>query len=440
MPLLALTMSFRDVPLEDLERAAIRSGELDEALPCLLRAPDVREALALSTCNRTEIYAWVKDPDAATEQIRLFLEDLKELPIGWTRTRTIVLQGDDVIRHLFAVTSGLDSMVTGETEIQGQVRRAYKTATAVAAVGPHLHGLFRWALEAGKRTRSTTGLARAKDSFPRAAVRAIDATLGGVEGHEVLVVGNGKMATAAIRSLLHAEAKVRVATRRSDAAEEIADSFDVGTLQLDELEDALAEADAAVFATSATEPLIGTSAFRRIIRARAGQPLAVVDLGLPRNIHPSTAELDGGKDGFDLFDLARLDRDGFTAPGGREAQIGAANQVALIEAEKCVAWFRSKPADAVVAAIQAQAHDVAEREAAIASRIPGLDDRQRAAVEQAIRRTVRKVVHTPTLRAKEASVRGDEGLLQAARWLFGIDGTHEGALEGDAPRQKGAAR
>ena len=431
MPLLAMTISYRDVPLEDLERAAIRTEELADALPCLLRAPDVREALVLSTCNRIEIYTWAKDPEGATEQVRLFLEDLKDLPIGWTRTRSLILLGDDVIRHLFSVTAGLDSMVTGESEIQGQVRAAYKTAAALGAVGPHLHGLFRWALEAGKRTRSTTGLTRARDSFPRAGVRAIDATLGGVSGRDVLVVGSGKMAAASIRALAHAGARVQIAARRLEAAEELADQLDAVALPLHGIEEALVQADAAVFATSATEPLIGPPAFARIITGRGGRPLAVVDLGLPRNIHPDTAELDGGKDGFDLFDLARLDHDGYTAPGGREAQIGAANEVALIEAEKCVAWFRSKPADAVVAAIQDQASQVAEREAAMAAKIPGLDERQRAAVEQAIRRTVRKVVHTPTVRAKEACARGDETLLQAARWLFGIDGMTENDLAPD---------
>ncbi len=439
MPLVALAIGYRDVPLEDLERAAIRPEELSEALPCLLRAPDVREALVLSTCNRIEIYTWAKDPDAAAEQIRLFLEDLKDLPMGWTRSRSVVLVGDDVIRHLFGVTAGLDSMITGESEIQGQVRAAYKTAAAHGAVGPHLHGLFRWALEAGKRTRSSTGLARARESFPRAGVRAIDAILGGVEGREVVVVGNGRMATASVRALSHAGASVLIAARRPEAAEELADEFDAAALALDALEGSLVTADAAVLATSATEPLLGPSAFRRIIAARGGRPLAVVDLGLPRNVHPDTAQLDGGKDGFDLFDLARLDHEGYTVPGGREAQIGAAHEVALIEAEKCVAWFRSKPADAVVAAIQAQAKDVAEREAAAAARIPGLDERQRAAVEQAIRRSVRKVVHTPTVRAKEASARGDDLLLQAARWLFGI----EGADETGAPHpagSKGAAR
>ena len=440
MTLLTLTMGYREFPLADLERAAIRPEELEDALPCLLRAPDVREAVVLSTCNRVETYTWVKDPGAATDQIRLFLEDLKELPMGWTRARTRVLLGDDVIRHLFAVTAGLDSMVTGESEIQGQVRSAYRSAAALGAVGPHLHGLFRWALESGRRTRSSTGLSRARDSFPRAAVRAIDATLQEVAGREVLVVGSGRMASASIRALEAAGARIGVAARRLEAAEELADQHNGFALPLHAVEDALLAADAAVFATSAPEPLIGPSAFRRVITGRSGRRLTVVDLGLPRNVHPDVAELDGGKDGFHLFDLTRLDRDGFTVPGGREAQIDAAHEVILIEADRCVAWFRSKPADAVVTAIQARAAQVAEEEAAHAARISGLDERQRAAVEQAIRRTVRKVVHTPTVRAKEACARGDENLLQAARWLFGIDGREEQpAVEPDGSvRSEGA--
>jgi len=422
MPLLSLTMTHQDLPLDELERTSIPAELLPEALPCLLRAPEVREALVLSTCNRTEVYAWVGDPDVAAAQIRLFLEDLKDLPIGWTAPRFHASVGDDVIRHTFTVTAGLDSMVLGESEIQGQVRKAYKQAAELGAVGPHLHGLFRWALEAGKRVRHTTGLNRASDSFPKASVRAIDRVLGTVEGKEVLVVGNGKMAVASMRALEHAGARLGVVARRLEAAEELAAEFNAFALPMHALEDAMTAADAVVFATATRAPLIGVAGIRQILATRAGRPFVVVDLGLPRNVDPDVAPLDGGKDGFWLYDLAGLDDAGYTVPGGRDAQLAAAADVTATEAERCVAWFRSKPADAVVAAIQAQAMRVAEEEAAIATKkIHGLDERQRAAVEQVIEQTVRKVVHTPTIRAKEAMARGDENLLQAARWLFGLE-------------------
>jgi glutamyl-tRNA reductase len=420
MALLALCMSHRHVPLGDLERATIAEDELARALPCLLRAPDVREAIVLSTCNRVEIYAWVREPEAAAEQISLFLEDLKQLPTGWTRSRVRILRGDEVIRHLFTVAAGLDSMVVGESEIQGQVRAAYTRAAALGAVGPHLHGLFRWALEAGKRTRTRVGLTRGQGSFPRAAVRAIEASLGGVSGRDVVVVGAGRIAASTARALARARARPRIVARRLEAAEHLAAEVGATAAPLERLEELLSEADAAVFATAAPEPLIGGDAFRRILRARRGGPLVVVDLGLPRNVDPDVASV-GDAEALRLFDIDGLDRAGFTVPGGREAQLRAAADIVLVEAERCAAWFRTKPADAVVAAIQAQAARVAEAEARAAARIAGLDERQRAAVERAIRRTVRKIVHTPTVRTKEACARGDEVLLRAAEWLFGLE-------------------
>jgi glutamyl-tRNA reductase len=202
------------------------------------------------------------------------------------------------------------------------------------------------------------------------------------------------------------------------------------------VEDALVTADAVIFATSAPEPLLGSDGIERILRSRDGNELVLVDLGLPRNVDPSVAGVESEPGRFELFDIARLDLEAFTDIGGREAQLGAAADIAVTEAERCVAWFRSKPADAIVAAIQAQAAGIAEQELAYAARrLPGLDERQQRAVEQVIRRTARKLVHMPTVRAKEACSRGDDALLEAAGWLFGIDGgldehtRREGAVE-----------
>ena len=437
MRLLAFTVTYHEAPLAELERVAVPAAALDEALPCLLRAPDVKESVVLSTCNRTEVYAWVDEPEAATDQIALFLEDLRDLKPGWVREHCRVLQGDDVIRHLFTVAAGLDSMVQGESEIQGQVRNAYRVASGLGAVGPHLHGLFRWALEAGKRARATTGLSRTKYSFPRAAVHAIDSALDGITGKEVLVVGSGKMALSSLRALSAAGARSGVAARRVQAAEELADHYDAFALPLHAMEDALITADAAIFATSTEEPLLDRATLERILTARDGNPLVLVDLGLPRNIDPDAANAEPNGRRFELYDIERLDRDAFTVPGGREQMLGAAQDVTVTEAERCVAWFRSKPADAVVTAIQAQAEHVAALEFEHAlHRIPGLDERQREALEQVIHRTVRKLVHTPTVRAKEAMTRGDDSVLQAARWLFGIDGE----LEDHVTQTEGAPR
>lgn len=421
MNVVALSATYRTAPLGELERAAVAAGTLDEALPCLLRAPDVLETVVLSTCNRTEIYAWVADPRAAFEQLALYFEELRSLPEGWVREHCTFMLGEDAVRHLFVVSAGLDSMVRGESEIQGQVRAAYRQATELGAVGPHLHALFRSALESGKRARHGTGLSRFADSLPHAATRAIAGVLGGVEGREVLIVGSGKIASAAMRSLRAAGARVAIVARRLSSAEDLAERVGGVALPFDAIDEALAAADAAVFATAAPHPLVGRDDLIRGLSARDGDPLVVVDLGLPRNVDPALGGLPRGTRRLELFDLERLDRDGYSGDGGRNLELTRAAQIVREESDRCVAWFRARPADSVAAALQARADRIAAAEVTVAlRRIGGLDERQRAAVEHAIRHGIRRIVHLPTVRAKQASASGDDAVVEATRWLFDL--------------------
>lgn len=252
------------------------------------------------------------------------------------------------------------------------------------------------------------------------------------------MVGSGKMALSSLRALEAAGARAGVAARRVDVAEDLANRFGAFALPLHVMEDALVTADAAIFATSTPEPLLGPEAVARILEERDGNPLILIDLGLPRNVDPEVARLEGNAHPFALYDLERLDRDEFTVRGGHEDMLTAASEIATTEAERCVAWFRSKPADAIVAAIQGRAARIADAEVANALRkISGLDERQREALELAIRRTVRKLVHVPTTRAKEACTRGDDDVLEAARWLFGIDDEeHEHVQPNDEKKER----
>jgi glutamyl-tRNA reductase len=430
MKLVAVTVSHHTTTLEDLERVTIAPDELPAALPCLLRAPDAVEAIALSTCNRTDVYAWTRNPEEAAEQIRFYLEDLKGLPTGWLSERSDAHLGNDAIHHLFRVAAGLDSMVQGEAEIQGQVRRAYTAAASLGTVGPHLHALFRWALETGKRARSEARLDRSKDSFPRAAVRALEAVFGELKERNIIVVGNGEMASASFRTLVEAGARTGVAARRPEAAEEMAGGLATFVLPIERLEEALVSADAAVFATGSPSPLIEREALGRVLASRDGSPLALVDLGLPRNVHPDVAELEEQQ--LVLYDLGRLDRESLTGTVDRNAQLSRMREIALEEAERCADWFRSKPADEVISAIQGQAERVAEEEAArIARKFKGLDERQQAEIAAAVRHGIRRIVHVPTVRAREACKRGDEGFLDAARWLFALDDPAHAVPDGD---------
>jgi glutamyl-tRNA reductase len=385
----------------------------------------VLETVVLSTCNRTEIYAWVRDPEAAFDQLGLYFEELQSLPEGWVREHCGFLIGEETIRHLFAVAAGLDSMVRGESEIQGQVRTAYKQAAELGAAGPHLHALFRWALECGKRARNGTGLSKIADSLPHSATRAIEAVLHGVDGREVLVVGSGKVAAGAVRSLRAAGARVAVVARRLDAARDLATRLGGSALPFDAVDEALAAADAAVFATAAPHPLVDRTDVVRALAERNGGSLVIVDLGVPRNVDPTLSTVPRARRGLELYDLERLDREGFTGPEAREQELSRAAGIVDEEADRCISWFKARPADAIATAIQARGDEVAAAEVALAlRRMPGLGDRQREAIEQAIRHGIRRILHVPTVRTKQACARGDDAVLEAARWLFDLEVDH----------------
>ena len=423
MALVALSLSHKTAALTDLERASIRPAALGDVISRLLMANDVLEAAVLSTCNRTEVYAWAGRSDEAISQVSAILQDFQGLPKGWISERSAVHYGEAVIHHLFLVVSGLDSMVPGEAQIQGQVRETYRIASEMASAGPNLHTLFRWALEAGKKARTDTALAGARRGLSKAAVETVSARLGDLSGKEIMMVGTGKMAGLAIPILREQGAEVRVATRRMEVASKLAARLGVSAIPIQDLPKELGEADAAVFATVAPHYVLTTDHVRQITPTRRHGPLLVIDLGLPRNVEPGV----GQAEGIDLYDLERLNAEGFTGSREWDRELEKARDIALTEARSCADAFREKVAHDLVSQIHEAAEEVASAELERAmKKVPDLDDQERDIIEAAVRRAVRKLIHTPTVKAKEAASHGDEETLTAARYLFGIrDGEDE---------------
>jgi len=421
--LVGVSLSHKTAAMSDLERVSIRPAALGDVLSRLLMENDVMEAAVLSTCNRTEAYVWAEDADRAISQVSRTLEDFEGLSKGWVSDRSAVHFGDAVIHHLFMVVAGLDSMVPGEAQIQGQVRETYRAASEIGSVGPRLHTLFRWALEAGKKARTDTALADARRGLSKAAVGAVQQKLGDLMGKEILMVGTGKMAGLAIPILREAGAEVEVATRRTEVASTLAARLGVSAIPINDMPKALETADAVVFATVAPHFVLTQAMASRAAAARGDRdPLLMIDLGLPRNVEPSAGELTQ----IDLYDLERLNEEGLT--GGREwdRELEHAKEIALAEARDCAKAFRAKAADELVSRLHNDAEEVATAELERAmSKMGDLDDQSKEAMEAAVRRAVRKLIHTPTVKAKEAASQGDEDVLTAARFLFGIEAQDE---------------
>src|SRR3954454_6338186 len=279
--LLALGVSHKSSPLELRERLALTEGRAVGVLRELTASDQVREAAAISTCNRTELYLVVADPVEA-ESVALGVLS-READIRPTELvgHLYSHRGSEAARHLFRVTSGLDSMIVGEAEIQGQVKRAYELALVEGATGPILNRLFRGALTAGGRARSETGVSERGLSISSVAVELARRTLGDLSDRRVLVIGAGETAELTARALVaRGVDTVFIANRRYDRAIGLAQRFGGEAVRIDELPSRLLEADIVVSATHSPHHIVERDDLREVMRQRDGRPLLIVDIAV----------------------------------------------------------------------------------------------------------------------------------------------------------------
>ncbi|HZM32014.1 MAG TPA: glutamyl-tRNA reductase, partial [Acidimicrobiales bacterium] len=244
MSVVVIGLNHRTAPLDLLERMAVGEGQLPKALHDLCTRPNLSEALVLSTCNRTEVYAVAERFHGAYSDIRGFLGDFSFLPPEDFADHLYVHYDTAAVAHLMSVASGLDSAVLGESEIQGQVKVAWERARDEGAAGPTLNLLLRHALEAGKRARSETGIARNITSVSQAAVVMAGEHIGGITGRTVLVLGAGEMGEGMAVALAGAGAgRVLVANRTPGRAAALAARIGGEPVPLVDLPERLAEAD-----------------------------------------------------------------------------------------------------------------------------------------------------------------------------------------------------
>jgi glutamyl-tRNA reductase len=307
-------------------------------------------------------------------------------------------------------------MVVGEAQILGQLRRAYGAAGEGA--GRTLHELFQKALKVGKRAHSETGIDEAGRSLVSVGLERALAVVGPLEGRSALIVGSGSMGALAGATLRRGGvADVVVANRTRENADRLATSLEGRGTGLDGLEDALVEADVVVSSTGATGLVICRDLLARAVARRGGRPLALLDLALPRDVDPAVRDLPGVTL-VDLEELALVLKDSQTG-----ADVEAVRTIVAQEVGSFLAWQRASLVAPTVAALRARADQVVSAEVArLSGRVPDLSDHDRAEVQQALRRVVDKLLHTPTVRVKElADATGGVSYTEALQELFGLD-------------------
>ncbi len=427
--LLALGVSHKTAPLDLRERLSLTEGNATGALRELTAVDGIHEAAAISTCNRTELYLIVSDPVEAESKALSVLTRQAEIRPTELLGHLYSLRSTEAARHLMQVTAGLDSMILGEAEIQGQVKRAYELALVEGGTGPILNRLFRGALAAGGRAREETGISQKGVSIPSVAVELAHRALGDLTDRRVLMVGAGETAELVARALVaRGVHTVFVANRHYDRAIGLAQQFDGNAVRFDDLPEQLAEADIVVSATNSPHHIVERRELAEVMAARPGRALMLIDIAVPRDVDPECREVAG----VGVFDIDDVQQIAERNASGREAEAKRAELIIEAELDRFERWLASLEVVPTIAALRGRGDEIVARVLAEnESRWESLSEADHERMQALAKAIASRLLHEPTLRVRRAAGEEDAHfLLGALRELFGLD--VETAPEGEA--------
>jgi glutamyl-tRNA reductase len=417
--LLALGASHKTAPLALRERLAVTDAAAERLLHELVEHPSISEAVVLSTCNRIELYVVVADPVEAESIVLAMLARRAGIRPTELVEGIYALRNCDAARHLFRVTAGLDSMVVGEVEIQGQVKRAYETALENRTTGSLTNRLFRGALAAGKRARTETRISVGHASVASVAVDLAEEAIGDLQTRPVLIVGAGETAELTARALHdHGVKSMFVANRRRERAQALAERFGGETVSLDALDDQLELADIVVTSTASPHVLIEAERLARVMERRGRRPLLLIDLAVPRDIDPECASLDG----VSLCDIDGLQAQVDSHRLVRKAEARKAEGLVEEDIQSFAGWLGSLEVVPTLSALRRHGAGIADSVVAEnAGRWEALSERDAERIETIAQTVVNRLLHEPTLRLRQLDPDHRHARLQLLRELFGLD-------------------
>lgn len=401
MSTLVLGLNHHRTPIEVLERVALSVESQTALSTAALESPDIAEVVVISTCNRIEVYAEVSAFHGAVADLTAALASVTGVAADDLVDHLELQYGEAAIAHVFNVAAGLDSMAIGEAQILGQLRDSLSAGQSTGAVGSGLNSLLQQALRTGKQVRTETGLDRVSRSLVEVGLAQAVAELGPLDELTVLVVGAGAMSALSATTAHRLGATVTVVSRTEDRARALADRLAATSRPIEELGEALSEADVVLSCTGATGIVVDLPSVAAAQVARAGRPQVYIDLAMP---HDVAAEV-GSLRGVTRLGLAEL---GSALGGGEDlAEVRAARSVVADAVTRHLGDRAAQVVVPTVTAMRAAAAEIVAREIErFDQRTPDLTQAQRAEVHLAVHRVVEKLLHRPTVRVKEMAVDG----------------------------------
>jgi glutamyl-tRNA reductase len=418
MEIVLVGLNHRTAPVEVRERVSFTAEQARRAAEELRARGILEETLVLSTCNRSEVYG--VPPESSHESapgLSTFLSEFHAVRPDVLGVSLYHHYDHEAVRHLFRVAAGLDSMLLGEAEILGQVREAYRFAHEQGATGPVLNRLFQGALEVGKRVRAETDLGTRPMSVAAAGVKLAERIFGKLSERKALVLGAGTNSEQVVTHLRdRGIAQLHVMNRSRDRAEELAKQYGGKVVGWGEWEAALQSPDVVVSSVSAEEPVLRREIVERAMAARGNRALFLMDLGVPRNIDPSVAELYNVYvyNTDDLSEIVQQNRN------ARESEIPKAQGIIDEHVSKFLSWQASVELVGLVDALRAKMRE--ERASFIRSRMEPmkhLTETDRAQVEKLMDEMLEKLLLEPAQRLRgERELRRKIQNVEALRDLF----------------------
>jgi glutamyl-tRNA reductase len=418
--LITLGISHKTAPVQLRERLALTQTAVRGFLQDIVADPDVHEAVVISTCNRTELTLVVGDPVGAESAVLGKLAKLAHVRPTELTESIYSPRNCDAARQLFRVCAGLESMIVGEAEIQGQVKRSYEEALAAGTTGPLTNRLFTAALQAGKRVRSETSIGLGRASISSVAVDLAMGALGDVSDRHVVIIGAGETSELTARAMADRGVQTMfVANRHADRAQAMAERFGGGVVALEELPTALEFADVVVASTASPHPILGVEELELVMRARGHRPLLLVDIAVPRDIDPACRDITG----VELYDMDDLQAAVAHTISTREAEAHRADEIVEEEIQRFAGWLGSLAVQPTIRALRAYGDAIVEQ---VLTENEGRweqpSERDIARIEAVARSVMNRVLHEPTLHLRTLGDARSHGRLQIMRELFGLEG------------------
>jgi len=413
-------LSHRTAPVEVRETLALDAHALPEACKRLSAMEEVEECLVLSTCNRSEAVAVLRDGVSGADVLHRFWSSIAVGGRSPSAEHYFTLHGRDSLRHLFRVAASLDSMVVGEPQILGQLKQSYGVAKGIGALHGALDMLTTRSFQVAKRVRTETGIGENAVSISFAAVELARRIFGQLRGKRVLILGAGKMSELAARHLRQAGAEhIFVTNRTYHRAVEIASVFHGVSIRYEEMEKRLPEMDIIITSSAAPHYVITEALMKRVMEVRRHKPTFLIDIAVPRNVEPSVHSLDQVFL-YDIDDLQKVVEDNLKE---REARADRAEEIVREEVEKAVGRLRAREAGPTIARLQDRLEQIRQSEMERLRRKLGPVSReQEEAIEYLTRSIVAKIAHGPIAEIRRSAVQS-EGVevLDAMRRAFALD-------------------